>query len=142
LQGGEKMGIRQEMESLKVELDNEDRKQIEAIVEQLNKDQPDEFLRNPTIEFLIEEYLTVNCPQVMDALRAERTRQSQELLKQAARRYDTKGDRLCDETGCGSTETVEKCHYCERYVCKGHNYGMDIWCCYACWKEHSNAGKS
>ncbi len=131
------MGILHELEDLKIELDAEDRQQIGAIVEQLNKDQPDEFLRNPIVEYLIEEYLTLNCPEVVEALMKERTRQSQEMARAAARRYDAKGDRLCDETGCLSTEAVAKCQYCEKYVCKAHNYGTNAWCCYACWKERA-----
>jgi hypothetical protein len=130
------MGIMRELEDLKITLEAEDKKEIDTIVEQMTADQPDEFLRSPMIEYLIEEYLTLNCPEVMEALRTGRTKQAQDLIRQAARRYDAKGDRLCDETGCPSTDDVAKCHYCEKCVCKGHDYGTDVRCCYACWKEH------
>jgi hypothetical protein len=131
------MGIINDIERLGLELDDEDRSHLKAIVDQLNKDQSDEFLRGPIIEGLMEEYLTLNRPEIMEALKRERTEQAISMMRAAARRYDEKGDRICDEADCSSTEDVSQCVYCGRFVCRDHNFGPGPCCCFACRKEQS-----
>jgi hypothetical protein len=130
------MGILKDIERLGLKLDKEDSDYLKAIVDQLTKDQPDEFLRDPIIEGLMEEYLTVNRPEVMEALNRDRTEEAIVMMRAAARRYDEKGDRICDEAGCSSTEGVAQCRYCGRFVCREHNFGTDSCCCFACRREY------
>lgn len=130
------MGILADIERLELKLDKEDDDYIRAVVAQLNKDQPDEFLRDPIIEGLVEEYLTVNRPEIMEALNRVRTEEAMAMMRAAARRYDEKGDRICDEANCSSTEGVSLCVHCGRYICREHNFGTEPYCCFACSREH------
>jgi len=101
----------------------------------VKKEKNDEFIRGPIIEYLVAEYLTFNRPDIMAALEQDRDRQSAQLMRQMERKYDKKGDRICDESLCVSTEKVLKCTYCDKHVCKDHNYLEDSPCCYGCWLE-------
>ena len=65
-------------------------------------------------------------PEIMSALEADKTAQNKELIKDLGKRFDETGKRICDEVGCSSTENVDKCEYCERYVCAKHNYGKTV----------------
>jgi len=78
-------------------------------------------------------------PEIMSALEADKTARNKELIEELGKRFDDTGKRICDEVGCSSTENVDKCEYCERYVCTKHNYGKASHCCYACYLE--NGGK-
>ncbi len=129
------MSILDDIKRLHLELNENDNAEINAILDRVAGEGKEEFVQAPLTEYLLEEYLTVMRPDILSALREDRNSANAELMKGMGKRYDQKGDRLCDEPLCSSTESVAKCGYCDRFICKSHNYGKDSWCCYACWKE-------
>ena len=130
------MGILEDMKRLDLSLNDEDTQQINAIIEDANNQRQDEFLRKPVIEYLVSEYITAARPDIWDVLKRDREDTNTKDAIRLNRKYDEKGDRICDETGCGLTEDVKKCNLCERFICRSHNFSESGWCCYACWIEH------
>lgn len=134
------MGIMDDVKRLGIELSEDDRNEIEAIRDRAKAQKEDELVRDTFIEYYIGEYFTIMHPEIMSALEADKTAQNKELIRDLYKQFDEKGKRICDEVGCSSTEDVDKCEYCERYVCAQHNYGKGSHCCYACYLE--NGGTS
>ena len=133
------MSILDDVKRLGIELSEDDRIEIEGIRDRAKAEKEDEIVRDTFIEYYIGEYFTIMRPEIMSALEADKTAQNRELIKDLYRQFDEEGKRICDEVGCSSTEGVDKCEYCERYVCANHNYKKDGHCCYACYLE--NGGK-
>jgi hypothetical protein len=130
------MGILDDVKRLGIELSEEDNSEIEAIFDRGKAKDEDEIVRKTRIEYYIGEYLTIMRPEVMAALEADKTAQNKELIKELTRLVDEQGRRICDEVGCQSIEGVDKCEYCERYVCDAHNYKKPGHSCYACHLEY------
>ncbi len=42
---------------------------------------------------------------------------------------------------CNSVVEVSQCIYCGKFVCKEHNYGNDVRCCYDCSIERTYGKK-
>ena len=133
------MSILDDVQRLGIELSEDDRIEIEGIRDRAKAEKEDEIVRDTFIEYYIGEYFTVMRPEIMSALEADKTAQNKELIKDLYKQFDEEGKRICDEVSCPSTEGVDKCEYCERYVCANHNYKKDGHCCYACYLE--NGGK-
>ncbi len=136
------MGVLDEIVRLKLELTEEDREEIQRITEYFTETKSDETVRNTIIELRVTDYLECVRPDIMEVLIREKEREAEGWLKQLQRRYDDAGNRFCDEALCGSTEEVQKCQFCEKYVCKGHTFGEDVHCCFGCWKEYLESKKS
>ena len=133
------MGILDDVKRLGLELTEDDKNEIEVIYDRAKANDKDEIVRKTRIEYYIGEYFTIVRPEIMSALEADKTAQNKELIGDLIRQFDETGKRICDEVGCSSTENVDKCEYCERYVCAQHNYGKAGHSCYACYLE--NGGK-
>jgi hypothetical protein len=130
------MGILDDVHRLGIALSEEDKSEIEAIRDRVRAQKKDVIVRDTLIEYYIGEYFTIMRPEIMSALEAEKTAENKELIKDLGKQFDEKGKRICDEVGCMSTEGVGKCEYCERYVCRSHNYGKPVHSCYACYLEN------
>jgi hypothetical protein len=135
------MGVLDEITRLGLKLTEEDREEIRRITEYLTENKSDEIVRDTLIELHVTDYLECVRPDIMESLIKEKDREAEGWLAQIRRRYDDAGKKLCDETLCGSVEDVQRCTYCDKYVCKAHNFGGSTRCCYGCWKEHLE-GKS
>ncbi len=61
--------------------------------------------------------------------------------QKSQRKYDEHGNRICDEQMCNSVVEVSQCIYCGKFVCKEHNYGNDVRCCYDCSIERTYGKK-
>ena len=133
------MRILDDVQRLGIELSEDDKSEIEAIRDRRKGQKEDELVRDTFIEYDIGEYFTIMRPEIMSALETDKTAQNKELIKDLSKLFDETGKRICDEVGCSSTENVDKCGHCERYICGQHNYGKDSHCCYACYLE--NGGK-
>lgn len=129
------MGILDDVKRLGIELNDDDKTEIEALRDRAKAQKKDKIVEDTLLEFYIGEYLTVMRPEIMSKLEADKTARNKELIKELGKRFDETGKRICDEVGCASTEGVDKCEYCERYVCMKHNYGGGAHCCYACYLE-------
>ncbi len=130
------MGILDDIARLGLSLNDEDNRQINAIIEDAHNQKHDEFLRKPVIEYLVSEYITAARPDIWAVLKRDREQENMKDAIRLNRKFDDKGDRICDETGCGLTDGVKKCDLCERFICSKHTYSESGWCCYACWIEH------
>jgi len=129
------VGILDDVKRLGIELSNEDKNEIDAIFDRAKAQKKDEMVQNTLVEYYIGEYFTIMRPEIMSALEADKTERNKELIKELGKRFDDTGKRICDEVGCTSTENVDQCEHCERYVCAKHNYGKTSHCCYACYLE-------
>ncbi|MBA4390737.1 MAG: hypothetical protein C0399_07350 [Syntrophus sp. (in: bacteria)] len=130
------MGILDDIKRLGLELNDDDKAEMEALFDRAKLEKKDEIVLRTMLEFYLAEYFTTMRPDIMSVLEAEKQKENKELLRQFSQRYDDKGKRICDETGCLSTDAVVQCEYCERYVCAHHNYKKDGHCCYACHLEY------
>src|SRR5690606_6809517 len=92
----------------------------------------DEQVRNALIEMHVSEFIAFARPDIMTTLVDEKNREIEEIRQKTRRKFDTKGNRLCDEEMCDSAIDVAQCHYCSKFVCREHNYGGDVRCCYDC----------
>jgi hypothetical protein len=133
------VGIMDDVKKLGIELSDDDKHEIEAMYDRAKAQNEDKLVQDTLVEYYIGEYFTIIRPEIMSALEADKTARNKELINELHRQFDDKGNRICDEVGCVSTEGVGKCEYCERYVCAMHNYGKGGHSCYACYLE--NGGK-
>jgi hypothetical protein len=130
------MGILEDIKRLGLELNDDDKAEIDMLFDRAKLEKKDEIVLKTMLEYYLGEYISTVRPDIMSALETDKQAQNKELLQQFTQRYDDKGKRICDETGCLSTEAVSQCEYCERYVCVDHNYKRDGHCCYACHLEN------
>lgn len=131
------MGILEDIERLGLTLNDENKEDLEALFDRAKMEKGDELVIKTKVEYYIGEYLSEMRPDIMSALEADRQARNAELLKEVNRRFDENGKRICDEVDCSSTEGVDQCEYCERYVCSKHNYKQGPGhCCYACFLEY------
>jgi hypothetical protein len=135
------MAIIDDIKRLGLQLEKSDRDEIDRIVKQITREKEDEFVRNALIEGAIGEFLAAFCPDAMDAIIKDKDRQSKEWIRMSQRKFDEKGNRLCEEDFCLSTTEVAQCNYCGKHICKEHNFLKDSRCCYACWVFHFGEGK-
>lgn len=126
------MGILQDIDKLGLKLDNDELDHIKMIEEDLTSKTEDELVRNALIEMHVSEFLSLARPDIMTALVDEKNREVEQLRQRSQRKFDEKGNRICDEQMCDSVTDVDQCHYCGKFVCKEHNYGKDERCCYDC----------
>ncbi len=130
------MGILDDVRRLGIELNDDDKREIEAIRDRAKANDKDEIVRKARVEYYIGEYFTIMRPEIMSQLEADKTRQSKEWINELTRMYDDAGRRICDEVGCDSVEGVTKCDFCERSVCARHNFSKEGGhSCYACHLE-------
>ena len=129
------MGILADIKKLRIKLDPEDQDEIEKIVERIGKQTKDESVRNAMIEGEIGDFLNAWHPDIMDEIVKARQRQSDDWVRTTQRKYDEKGNRVCDEQFCPSVKGVAQCVFCGKYVCSEHNYKKDSVCCYSCFVE-------
>ena len=130
------MGILDDVKRLGIELNDDDKKEIEAMKARAKAEKKDRIVQETLLEYFIGEYLTVMRPEIMSQLEAEKTKENKELIRELTRLYNDAGERICDEVGCSSVENVGKCDFCERSVCSTHNFsGKGGHCCYACHLE-------
>jgi hypothetical protein len=127
------MGILQDMKKLGIKLEEADQDQIDAIVKRITKEKKDETVRAAMIEGEVGDFLNAWCPEVMDAILKEKQREANEWVRQSQRKFDEKGNRLCDEQYCASGEGVVQCARCGKYICREHIYGKDSQSCYDCY---------
>jgi hypothetical protein len=132
--GGD-MGILADIKRLGFKLEGSDQDEIDKILERVGKTTQEESVRNAVIEGEIGDFLNAWRPDIMDEIVKDRQRQSDEWVRTTQRKYDEKGNRVCDEQYCPSTDGVTQCIYCGKYVCKEHNYKKDSVCCYDCFVE-------
>ncbi len=135
------MGILEDIKRLGLELNEDDKTAMEALFDRAKVEKKEELVLKTMLEFYLAEYFTTMRPDIMSALEADKQKENKELLRQLTQRFDEKGKRICDETGCLSTEAVAQCEYCERYICADHNYKKHGHCCYACHLENSEKEK-
>ena len=133
------MGILDDVKRLGIELSEDDKKEIDAIVDRAKAQKKDKLVQDTLAEYYLGEYFTIMRPEIMSALEADKTAQNKELIRDLYKQFDETGKRICDEVTCSSTEGVGKCEHCERSICESHNYKKDGHCCYACYLE--NGGK-
>jgi hypothetical protein len=128
------MAILEDIKRLGITLEEADRDEIEKIVAKISEEKKDDaFVRDALIEYAISEFLSVWKPEAMETLAKDKQSQNEEWVRLTRRKYDEKGNRICDEQYCPSTIEVAQCVYCGKYVCKEHNYGEGPRCCYDCW---------
>jgi hypothetical protein len=128
------MAILEDIKRLGIILKEQDQDEIEMIVAKVSEEKKDDpFVRDALIEYTVNEFLNVWCPEVVEELVKDKQRQSDEWVRLTQRKYDEKGDRICDEQFCASTEGVAQCAQCGKCICKEHNYGEGSLCCYDCW---------
>jgi hypothetical protein len=130
------MGILDDIKRLGLELDEENKKDLEALFDRAKAEKGDELVTKTKIEYYIGEYLTEMRPDIMSVLEKEKQTQNSIFIQELTKRFDDKGKRICDEVGCSSVEGVDQCQYCERFVCKQHNFSSQGHCCYACHLEY------
>jgi hypothetical protein len=135
------MGILQDIEKLGLQLEKDDLDHIKMIEEDLTRNTQDELVRNALLEMHISEYLSMVRSDVMEALVESKNQEVAQWRERAARKFDEKGNRVCDEQMCDSVTDVDQCHYCGKFVCKEHNYGEDMRCCYDCSIEQTYGKK-
>jgi hypothetical protein len=129
------MGILEDIKRLGLKLDENDEAEIELILEEVRREKKDDLVRAALSEVIIGEYLEERKPEIMSALVQAKQKEVDEWRRRTERKYDEKGDRICDEPFCPSTERVSQCIYCGKHICKEHNYRNDGTCCYACLQE-------
>jgi hypothetical protein len=135
------MGILQDIAKLGLKLEKDDLDHIKMIEEDLTRNTEDELVRNALLEMHISEYLSMVRSDIMEALIESKNQEVAQWRERAARKFDEKGNRVCDEQMCDSVTDVDQCHYCGKFVCKEHNYGEDIRCCYDCSIEQTYGKK-
>ena len=135
------MAILDDIKRLGIQLEEADRDEIEKIVEKATKEQKDEIMRNAVIEGLVGDFLSSWCPEAMEAIVKDKQKQSDDWVRLTQRKYDEKGNRVCDEQFCPSTDEVAQCTYCGKYICKEHNFLKDSCTCYDCWVTHCGGEK-
>jgi hypothetical protein len=126
------MGILQDIEKLGLQLEKDDLDHIKMIEEDLIGNTEDELVRNALLEMHISEYLLMVRSDIMEALIESKNQEVAQWRERAARKFDEQGNKICDEQMCESVIDVDQCHYCGKFVCKEHNYGENIRCCYDC----------
>jgi hypothetical protein len=126
------MGILQDIKKLGLQLEKDDLDHIKMIEEDLTRNTEDELVRNALLEMHISEYLSMVRSDIMEALIESKNQEVAQWRERAARKFDEQGNRVCDEQLCDSVADVAQCHYCGKFVCKEHNYGEDVRCCYDC----------
>jgi len=129
------MGILADIKKLGLKLEPEDQDEINKILERIGKQTKDESIRNAMIEGEIGDFLNAWHPDIMDEIVKARQRQSDDWVRTTQRKYDEKGNRVCDEQFCPSVKGVAQCVFCGKYVCSEHNYKKDSVCCYDCFVE-------
>ncbi len=127
------MGIMDDIQRLDIKLEASERDEIENIIKHITREKEDEFVRNALIEGAVSEFINETRPDIMGALIAEKERQNKEWMRLSQRKFDEKGNRICDEQHCSSIAEVAQCNYCGKHICKDHNYLEDSKCCYGCW---------
>jgi hypothetical protein len=135
------MGILQDIQRLGLKLDDDNLEHIKMIEEDITRKTEDELVRSALIEMHISEFIEVARPDIMTALVDEKNREIEQLRQRSQRKFDEKGDRICDEQMCESVAEVAQCSYCNKFVCKEHNYGKDVRCCYDCSIERTYGKK-
>jgi hypothetical protein len=126
------MGILNDIERLGLKLDSETLDHIKMIEEDITKNTADVVVRDAFIEMHVSEFISMARPDIMDVLVKEKNREVEQLRQRSQRKFDEKGNRICDEQMCESAHGVAQCIYCGKYVCQEHNYGKDERCCYDC----------
>ncbi len=129
------MGIIADIKRLGFKLEPEDRDEIDKIVQRLTKQQKDVSVRDAMIEGEVGDFLNAWRPDIMEAIVKDKQKQSDDWVRMTQRKFDAKGNRVCDEQFCPSTAGVAQCVFCGKYVCNEHNYMKDTRCCYDCYAE-------
>ncbi|MCX5813816.1 MAG: hypothetical protein NT178_14905 [Proteobacteria bacterium] len=127
------MSIMDDIKRLGIKLETSEKDEIKNIIEHITREKEDEFVRDALIEGAIGEFINETRPDVMEALIAEKDRQNKEWIRMSQRKFDEKGNRICDEQHCSSIIEVAQCNYCGKYICKEHNFLEGSKCCYGCW---------
>ena len=135
------MGILQDIERLGLKLDSETLDHIKMIEEDITKNTADVVVRDAFIEMHVSEFISMARPDIMDILVKEKNREVEQLRQRSQRKFDEKGNRICDEQMCESAIEVAQCSYCAKFVCKEHNYGEGVRCCYDCSIERTYGKK-
>jgi len=135
------MGILQDIQRLGLKLDDDNLDHIKMIEEDIARKTEDELVRSALMEMHISEFIELARPDIMTALVDEKNREIGQLRQRSQRKFDEKGDRICDEQMCESVAEVTQCSYCGKFVCKEHNYGEDVRCCYDCSIERTYGKK-
>ena len=135
------MGILQDIERLGLKLDDDNLDHIEMIKEDITAKTSDELVRNALIEMHVSEFIEMARPDIITTLVDEKNREIEQLRQRAQRKYNEQGNRICDEQMCESVIEVAQCSYCGKFVCKEHNYGEDVRCCYDCSIERTYGKK-
>lgn len=135
------MGILQDIERLGLKLDDDNLDHIKMIEDDITRKTPDEVVRNALIEMHVSDFISSTRPDIMTALVDEKNREVEQLRQRSQRKYDEQGNRICDEQMCASVVEVATCSYCGKFVCKEHNYGGDVRCCYDCSIERTYGKK-
>ncbi|MCX8022962.1 MAG: hypothetical protein N2745_09340 [Syntrophorhabdaceae bacterium] len=130
------MAILDDIKRLGLELAPQIKEEVDRIVESINTEIKDEYVRGALIEGAVGEFLMAFCPDVMDAIIKDKERENQEWLRKCQRKYDEKGNRVCEEEFCPNSEDVAPCVYCGRYICRAHSFHDEKRCCYECWEFH------
>ncbi len=136
------MAILDDIKRLKIELDDADWDEIHKIVAKAKREQKDEIIRNALIEGMVGDFLMAWCPEAMEAIVQDKQKQSDEWVRLTQRKYDEKGNRVCDEQMCPSTTGVAQCVHCGKFVCNEHNYMKESRCCYDCFVAREGIDKA
>ena len=129
------MGILADIKKLGIKLEAEDQDEIDKIQQRIRTQIKDENVRDATIEGEIGDYFNAWRPDIMDEIVKERQRRSDDWVRTTQRKYDEKGNRVCDEQYCPSTAGVAQCVSCGKHVCSEHNFSKDSVYCYTCFVE-------
>jgi len=135
------MAILDDIKRLRLQIEKPEMDEIDRIVEHVTRETQDEFVRSALIEGAVGEFLAAFCPDAMEAIIRDKEQQSNEWIRLSQRKFDEKGNRICEEDLCSSIDGVAQCVYCGKFVCNEHNYVKDSRCCYACWLPRFGEGK-
>lgn len=129
------MGIMEDITKLGFTFEPADQDEIDRILQRVTKENADEGIRNALIEREVGDFLDAWRPDIMDAIVKERQREADDWVRMTRRKFDEKGNRVCDEDYCPSIDEVAQCVHCGKYICREHNYMKDSRCCYECYVE-------
>ena len=131
------MGLLDDIKRLGFKLDPADKDEIDKIVERVGKTVQDKHVRSAVIDGEVGDFLNAWRPDIMEEIVKDKQKQSDDWVRLTQRKYDNKGNRVCDEQYCPSVDGVAQCAVCGKSVCREHNFMKEKGpvMCYECFVE-------
>jgi hypothetical protein len=76
------MGILEDIKKLGIGLNEEDKKEIDALFDRAKAEKMDELVTKTRMEYYIGEYFTIMRPEIMAALEAAKTAENKEFINE------------------------------------------------------------